>query len=163
MISFIKSFFLGKKLIPAVFPRSWSPEFEVLADSIADEFVLYDDGWVRVTPCFVQVENDKKIVVSKIRELRQGDSRRDGLAGSFYRILLGLLINGIVIFLIYHCWLFSAACLAGLVATWFGYSLGPYYLTLYTNGFWGESFVFPSKTAMSSCERAIEEAIQAVK
>ena len=160
MISFLKSFFFGQKLIPAVFPKPKSLDFEVLPNSFARESVLYDDGWVRVTPGWVQIGDEKKIAVSHIRELRQGLIRDDHLARVVHNLIFYFFFWGMVFCGLLEKWVFFSICLVGLAWVVSCRRRWPYYVSIHASGLWGEYLSFSDPKLMEACGRAIKEAIQ---
>ena len=143
------------------FSKSEDPDFILLRPQNSGQKVLYDDGCVRVTPGFVQIGDGRKIVVSKIRELRRGLIREAGLGGFIYRILLNLFFSGAVIFGFMQNWLFFVVCLGGWAWTFIGSRLRPYVLSIHMTGSLGEYLEFSCRKAMDACGRAIEEVVVA--
>ena len=145
---------------PVPFSKSEDPDLVLLPPQNSGEKVLYDDGTVRVTPEFVQIGNGRKIVVSKIRELRQGLIREAGLGGFIYRILLILFFSGTVIFGLMQNWIYFAVCLGGWAWTFIGSQLRQYVLSIHMAGSLGEYLEFSCRKTMDTCGKAIEAAIK---
>jgi len=145
---------------PVPLSKSEHPDLVLLPKQNSGEKVLYDDGRVRVTPEFVQIGNGRKIVVSKIRELRQGLIREAGLGGFIYRNLLILFFSGTVIFGLMQNWIYFAVCLGGWAWTLIGSQLRPYVLSIHMAGSLGEYIEFSDRQAVDACGKAIEAAIK---
>lgn len=151
--------FFKRGKVPVPFPKSEDHDFVLLPPQKNSEKVLYDDGRVRVTPGFVQIGDGKKIVVSKIRELRRGLIWETGLGGFIYRILFNLFFSGAVIFGFMQNWLLFVVCLGGWAWTFIASRLQPYVLSIHMAGSLGEYLEFSCRKAMQDCGRAIEEAV----
>ena len=158
MISFLKKLFPAQRAVPVVFPGVQSPDFQLLPGESPREYVLYDDGWVRVTPVWVQIGDEKKIAVSHIRELRRGLIRDDPLSGlvhnlSFYFFVWGATFCGLL-----EKWFYFVACLAGLVFMFWYRRRWPYYVSIHASGLLREYLSFSDPKRMEACGRAVEEA-----
>lgn len=160
IMSLIYRWFFNKNIKTILVSPTQKTNLVVLSAEGRKGRILYEDGWVRVTPAFIEIGREKKIVVGKIREMRRGSVWSDGLCGLISRTLLTLFISGMVIFGLCESWLWFALCLVCGVMTLLECYFRPHYLSIHMGPGMGEYLLFSDSRTRGICESAIEEAIQ---
>jgi len=160
MISFMRRFFSAKKGSRVSSADVKKPVLQILNPLNEGENVLFDNGVIRVTPTFIHIGEDKRIVVSQIRRFQCCRIQENSTSWVILRVMIILFISGGILAWILQKWVYFSLCMFGLLkAVWMLWKW-PYCVSIRTSGLFGEYIEFSDRKAVDACGKAIEAAIK---
>ena len=160
MISFMQWLISLKKGFLVTSPEVKNPVLQILNPLNEGENVLFDNGAIRVTPTFIHISEDKRIVVSQIRGFQCGRIQENSTSWVIWKVMMILFISGVILTWILQKWVYFSLCMFGLLkAVWMIWKW-PYCVSIRTSGLFGEYIEFSDRKAVDACGKAIEAAIK---